>query len=70
MPNFAGKDQTLNPQVKLVTGAQPRPGEPARPRVPVPEPPRGVKEAGKQVKCAAFYLKCYCLYEGCGPSAC
>lgn len=37
---------------------------------PAPELPQGVKEAGRQVKCAAFYLRCYCLYAGCGPSAC
>lgn len=29
---------------------------PARPHAPALEPPRGVKEAGRRVRCAAFYL--------------
>lgn len=51
-------------------GAQLRAGGPDRPHAPAQVPPQGVKEAGRQVKCAAFYLRCYCLYAGCGPSAC
>lgn len=72
MPSYAGSCQAPNPQVELVAGpgAQQRPGTPARARVPAPESPQGVKGAGRQVKCAAFYLRCYCLYGGCGPSAC
>lgn len=42
---------------------------PGQPHAPAPEPPRGVKEAGRQVRCAAFYLMWYCLYAGCDPSA-
>ena len=72
-PSYAGKLQApKNPLMEPVAGAgaRRRAGGPARPRAPAPEPPQGVKEAGRRVKCAAFYLRCYCLYGGCGPSAC
>lgn len=62
VPCYSGQPQTLNPLLELEAGVQPH--------APAPEPPQGVKEVGRQVKCAAFYLRCYCLYVGCGPSAC
>lgn len=44
-------------------------GTQLRAPAPAPEPPREVKEAGRRVRCAAFYLMWYCLYGGCDPSA-
>lgn len=72
VPNYAGKRPALNPLMELVAGAgaQLRAERPAQPRDLALEPPQGVKEAGRQVKCAAFYLRCYFLYGGCSPSAC
>lgn len=75
MPSFAGQRQAPNPLMEPAAGARPRAGGPAQARArahpgPAPGPPQGVKEAGRRVKCAAFYLRCYCLYGGCGPSAC
>lgn len=70
MPSYAGKHQALNPLMELVAVAVAGVGAGAQPHAPAQVPPQGVKEAGRQVKCAAFYLRCYCLYGGCGPSAC
>lgn len=54
MPNYSGKHPALNPLMELEAGAQLRAEWPAQPRAPALEPPQGVKEAGRQVKCAAF----------------
>lgn len=70
MPRYSGQCQALNPLFELEAGAPVRVGGPVRPRAPALKPPQGVKEAGRQVKCAAFYLRCYCLYGECGPSTC
>lgn len=79
MPGYADPCQCPNPpeqdaagaETLLEAGAEAGPGwEPAQPRGPAPESPRGVKEAGRQVTCAVFYLRCYCLYGGRGQGAC
>lgn len=76
VPSSAGRYRALRLLMEpvAVAGARLRAGIPAQARRRAPEPalkpPQVVKEVGKQVRCAAFYLRCYCLYGGCGPSAC